>query len=90
MRSMEPGFYPFWFWNSDLDEREIRRQIDEMAAQGVKGFFIHSRQGLSTPYLSDSFFRLVEAAIEAAKDRGLLVNLYDEYPYPSGVAGGDI
>ncbi len=90
MRTLEPGFYPFWFWNADLDEGEIRRQIGEMAAQGIKGFFIHSRQGLEVPYLSESFFRLVAAAIDEARKRGLVANLYDEYPYPSGVAGGEV
>ena len=50
------GFYPFWFWNDRLDEREVRRQIHEMADKEVKGFFIHPRQGLEQPYLSKAFF----------------------------------
>lgn len=85
-----PGFYPFWFWNDTLEEGEIRRQIAEMAAQGVKGFYIHPRQGLQVPYLSDAFFRMVEVAVEEAERLGLTVHLYDEYPYPSGVAGGEV
>ena len=84
-----PGFYPFWFWNDALEEAEVRRQIAEMAAQGVKGFYIHPRQGLQAPYLSESFFRMVEVAVEEAERHGLTVHLYDEYPYPSGVAGGE-
>ena len=43
------GFYPFWFWNDDLSADEIRWQVGAMAAQGVRGFFIHSRQGLERP-----------------------------------------
>jgi hypothetical protein len=88
--SMPLGFYPFWFWNGDLSADEIRWQVGEMAAQGVCGFFIHSRQGLERPYLSESFFQMVDAAVEAAEEHGLLVHLYDEYPYPSGVAGGEV
>ncbi|NLD72240.1 MAG: hypothetical protein GX649_05930, partial [Chloroflexi bacterium] len=84
------GYYPFWFWNGDLDEAEIRRQVAEMAAQGMRGFYIHPRQGLRRPYLSDAFFRMVEVALEAAEEHGLIVNLYDEFPYPSGVAGGEV
>lgn len=61
-----------------------------MANQGIKGFYIHSRQGLQQPYLSEAFFSQVDVAIEAAKEHGLTVCLYDEYPYPSGVAGGDV
>lgn len=85
-----PGFYPFWFWNDALDEEEVRRQVAEMAAQGIKGFYIHPRQGLQVPYLSDAYFRLVEAAVDEAGRLGLSVLLYDEYPYPSGVAGGEV
>jgi hypothetical protein len=84
------GFYPFWFWNAHLDADEVRRQIREMAAQGVRGFFIHPRQGLVQPYLSDAFFAMVDVALEEAEAQGLVVHLYDEYPYPSGVAGGEV
>ena len=87
---LKPGFYPFWFWNDLLTEDEIRWQIGEMAAQGIKGFFIHSRQGLQQPYLSEEFFQMVAVAVEAAKEHRLWVHLYDEYPYPSGVAGGEV
>ncbi len=84
------GMYPFWFWNGDMSESEIRWQIREMADKGIRGFFIHSRQGLKRPYLSESFFQMVKVAIEAAEELGLIVHLYDEYPYPSGVAGGEV
>ncbi|MCK5801512.1 MAG: hypothetical protein KAI66_01710, partial [Lentisphaeria bacterium] len=84
------GLYPFWFWNDDLDADEIRRQIYEMHAKGVKGFFIHPRQGLQQPYMSSSFLGLVRVAIETARRLGMVVHLYDEYPYPSGVAGGEV
>ncbi|MEJ5199839.1 MAG: glycosyl hydrolase, partial [Anaerolineae bacterium] len=82
------GFYPFWFWNDRLSADEIRWQVAEMARQGVRGFFIHPRQGLGQPYLSEAFFEMVDVAIAAAEEHGLIVHLYDEYPYPSGVAGG--
>ena len=84
------GFYPFWFWNDRLAADEIRWQVAEMARQGVRGFFIHSRQGLGQPYLSDAFFEMVDVAVAAAEEHGLVVHLYDEYPYPSGVAGGQV
>jgi len=85
-----PGFYPFWFWNDRLSPEEIRWQIAEMADKGIRGFFIHPRQGLQQPYLSESFFDMVEVAIDAAEQHGMLVHLYDEYPYPSGIAGGEV
>ncbi|MFA5043411.1 MAG: glycosyl hydrolase, partial [Kiritimatiellia bacterium] len=58
--------------------------------QGVRGFYIHSRQGLRQPYLSESFFRMVKVAVECAGQHGMTVHLYDEYPYPSGAAGGEV
>lgn len=83
------GFYPFWFWNDHIHEDEIRWQVDQMARQGIRGFYIHPRQGLQTPYLSERFFECIEVAVEAAERRGMDVCLYDEYPYPSGAAGGE-
>jgi hypothetical protein len=90
MIPLSAGFYPFWFWNDTLTADEIRWQVNEMADKGVRGFFIHSRQGLGQPYLSESFFQMVDVAMAAAKAHGMRVHLYDEYPYPSGVAGGEV
>ena len=90
MQTISTGFYPFWFWNAELSASEVRRQIQCMSEQGIKGFLIHPRQGLRQPYLADAFFEMVEVAVEDAGRCGLLVNLYDEYPYPSGIAGGEV
>lgn len=81
---------PFWFWNGDMNESEIIRQIGEMYDKGVGGFFICPRQGLQIPYLSDGWFQMVKVAVQAAKERSMHVWLYDEYPYPSGIAGGEV
>ena len=88
--TLPTGFYPFWFWNDRLTADEIRWQVAEMARQSVCGFFIHSRQGLAQPYLSEAFFEMMDVAVAAAEEHGLVVHLYDEYPYPSGVAGGQV
>src|SRR5512137_1154086 len=37
---------PFWFWNDDLKDEEIVRQIADFEAHGVYGFVIHPRIGL--------------------------------------------
>lgn len=73
-----------------MEDIEIKRQIKEMAAKGVGGFFIHPRQGLSVPYLSIEWFDKVAIALEEAKKYGLEVWRYDEYPYPSGISGGEV
>ena len=88
MNRKTTGFHPFWFWNGDMEIGEIRRQIDLMAGQGINGFFIHFRQGMTLPYLSETFFTLLRQTAEYARDKGLTAHIYDEYPYPSGSAGG--
>lgn len=87
---MQDGFHPFWFWNDRISVLEVRRQIASMAEQGMAGFIIHPRQGLEQPYLSAAFLDLVELAIAEGRARGMAVHLYDEYPYPSGAAGGAV
>ncbi|PMC37965.1 hypothetical protein CJ195_10235 [Bacillus sp. UMB0899] len=81
---------PFWFWNGEMEENEIEHQIKEMAEKGVGGFFICPRQGLTIPYLSEEWFEKVKFAVATAKKFQLEVWLYDEYPYPSGIAGGEV
>lgn len=82
--------HPFWFWNGEMDEAEITRQIREMAEKGVGGFFICPRQGMTVPYLSQEWFQKVKFATKIAESFNMDVWLYDEYPYPSGMAGGEV
>ena len=79
---------PFWSWNDKLNRTELMRQIDCFAAAGCGGFFIHSRVGLITPYLSDEWMELVKECCAYAKEKGLLAWLYDEDLGPGGYAGG--
>ena len=90
MTPLQFGIQPFWFWNGEMREDEIVRQIEAMHAQGLRGFLIHPRQGMEIPYLSRTFFDRVRTAVEAAAARGMEVWLYDEFPYPSGVSGGEV
>lgn len=81
---------PFWFWNDDLTDGELTRQIDDFRAHGVMGFVIHPRKGLTENigYMSEEYLRLVRHAVEEAARRGMRVMLYDEGMYPSGSAHG--
>lgn len=84
--------YPFWFWNDELDEDEIRRQINEMSHKDVNGFVLHPRIGIpkNIPYLGEKFFYYVRIAIEEADKLNMTVILYDEGMYPSGSANGQV
>lgn len=90
----EPGadyrIHPFWFWNGEMEPAQIVRQIQEMYEKGVGGFFICPRQGLKISYLSSIWFDRVRLAVAESESRGMQVWLYDEYPYPSGMAGGEV
>ncbi len=79
---------PFWAWNGKLDPAELRRQIRLMHRMGLGGFFMHSRVGLATAYLSDDWFRCVDACIDEAEKLDMQAWLYDEDRWPSGAAGG--
>ena len=55
---------------------------------GFGGFFMHSRRGLETEYLSDEYFESIKVCIESAKEKQMNACLYDEDRWPSGFAGG--
>ncbi len=84
--------FPFWFWNGNLEEREIERQIRAFFEKGIRGFIIHPRIGIpkEIEYLSDTFFKYVSFAVELAEKMGMKVILYDEAMYPSGAAHGEV
>lgn len=79
---------PFWAWNSELTSSELRRQIRIFKQMGLGGFFMHSRVGLKTDYLSEEWFNLVRECIDEAKRIDTEAWLYDEDRWPSGSAGG--
>ena len=81
---------PFWAWNGVLDPEELRRQIRVMKKMGLGGFFMHSRIGLATEYLSPDWFKCIDACVDEAQKNGLNAWLYDEDRWPSGSAGGKV
>ena len=90
MRKSGAQLVPFLVVNHLLDPARLRRWAREFAAAGCDGFFIHPREGLLTPYLSEAWFEAVEACVDEARRGGIKAWLYDEFPYPSGVAGGRV
>lgn len=76
---------PSWAWNCSLEKEGLLRQIGVLHEMGMGGFHIHSRVGMSTPYLGEEFMDLVSACNQKA---GMLCWLYDEDKWPSGFAGG--
>lgn len=81
---------PFWFWNDELEKKEIIKQINDFHLKEVNGFVIHPRMGIpeALEYMSDEFLGYVKCAVEEAARLGMQVVLYDEAMYPSGSAHG--
>lgn len=79
---------PFWGWNDRLNPDELRRQLSDMKEKGMGGVFIHSREGLETPYLSSEWMKDVRVSVDRAAAEEMEIWLYDEDKWPSGSAGG--
>lgn len=83
---------PFWFLNDDLEERELRRQLDDFQAHGVFGVVPHARMGLPEKFafMSDAWLGMLKFCVECAAEREMKVILYDEGMYPSGSCAGRV
>ncbi|MBD3185256.1 hypothetical protein GF325_00395, partial [Candidatus Bathyarchaeota archaeon] len=81
---------PFWFWNHEMVEKEVVRQINDHHEHGIGGEFIHPRHGRLTPYMGKRWLENVEAAADECKRLNMPCYLYDEDNWPSGPAGGYI
>lgn len=81
-------FAPFWFLNHELTDEELKWQINEMNANGVKGFIMHARHGLITEYMSEEWMDRIETCIKEADKLGMKAYLYDENNWPSGPVDG--
>ena len=79
---------PFWSWNDKLEAEELARQVRDMKAHGMGGFFMHSRDGLETVYMGAEWLKCIRETVRVAKEEGMGAWLYDEDRWPSGAAGG--
>jgi len=68
---------PFWFWNDELSEPELVRQMEDFRAHGVHGFVIHPRAGLprDIAWLGERMIGFMRFAIEQAAQREMWVIL---------------
>lgn len=80
----------FWSWNGNLQEEELNHQLLEFKDKGIGGFFMHAREGLETPYLSEQWKDRIRSCAEEGKRLGLHPYIYDDDKWPSGMAGGKV
>ena len=81
---------PFFVWNADITSDEIDKDLISFKNAGSSQVFIHPRPGLITEYLSESWFKLYQHAVEKGKEHGMNIWIYDENSYPSGFGGGHV
>jgi hypothetical protein len=81
---------PLWVWNGEITCARITEMLEQFAAQGMGGVFVHPRTGLVTEYLGDEWFQCWEHALRECERLGLACHIYDENSYPSGFAGGHV
>lgn len=88
MNPTTAGSLAFWAWNGHLQPDILLEQMEQLRQAGYRGFFMHSREGLETPYLSEEWLSLCRLCAEAAREKNMEPYLYDEDKWPSGMAGG--
>ncbi len=81
---------PFWSWNSVLDEKELKWQVNEHKKAGLGGFFMHARGGLRTDYMEKEWMSMVKACVDESIETGIDPWLYDENGWPSGSGNGKV
>ena len=79
-----------WSWNGEVTRARITSMLEDFAARGIGGVFIHPRPGLVTEYLSQEWFELWTFALEECRRLGILAHIYDENSFPSGFGGGHV
>ena len=62
---------PFWGWNDRLQKENLGEQIEGFKKAGMGGFFIHSREGLETEYLSTEWMEDVKFCVGTAGENAL-------------------
>ena len=77
-------------WNDRLQKENLGEQIEGFKKAGMGGFFIHSREGLETEYLSTEWMEDVKFCVDKAQENDLELWIYDEDKWPSGAAGGKV
>lgn len=90
----------FWFWNETTTPDDIRARLGEFQSKGLGAVYVHAMPdsfrkedfhgGMEVEYLSDAFFELIRITCDELRRRGMIMWLYDEGGWPSGVAAGRV
>ncbi len=88
----QPDYRPvtMWFVNDTLTEDELTTQLETFKSKGVNELFFNVTGGFPEDYLNDHYFEMIKHTVAECKRLGLSFWIYDEYEFPSGIAGGKL
>ena len=79
-----------WFTSGNISKKEMTYQLEGFRRAGIRDFFIHASNGTEGDYLGEHFFSMIDHALCEAKRLDMRFWIYDEYNWPSGIAGGQV
>lgn len=81
---------PLWFWNQPLSHGQTLKVMTESKEAGYAGLGIVPSYGMTPEYMTPGFLEQYHYALDVADSLGLKLYLYDEFYFPSGMAGGNL
>ena len=88
--AIQPGMVPFWLFNDASSVAEKIQYLRACRKGGIRALAMHCRSGNLIPYASDEWYSTIQALVEEGRRLDMKLWLYDEDPYPSGAAGGQV
>lgn len=89
-RLPEYSLMPGWCLAGKMDATEIERQLEEFKKKHISQIYIFPCCGLEVEYLSEEYFEWFRHICEKAREIGVRIWIWDEYNWPSGIAGGKL
>ena len=81
---------PFWLFNDGAPVEERIRYLRACRKGGIRALAMHCRSGNLIPYASDTWYSTLKTLVAEAARLDMKLWLYDEDPFPSGAAGGQV
>ena len=78
----------FFTLNDTLTKEGIRSTVKQLEEGGFGGAYIHCRSGYTGEYLTEEWFEKCDEIIDYMLECNLEPWVYDEFGWPSGIAGG--
>jgi hypothetical protein len=79
---------PLWFWNKPLSREQTLKVMKDSKAAGYYGLGILPSYGMTPEFMTPEYLAQYKFAVDIADSLGMKLYLYDEFYFPSGMAGG--